>query len=507
MRIPLYADMNINEFTGASVTELGSGITNGVVEKRDDRTFITQRPSIDVFEDASDHISDSRGRAIFYWEETDTIYIVNDNGLYKGTQGTSISTGLTTGTERCYFDVIGTTLLLINTEGDEAFTINSSDTVTEVTDVNFPPKQTPALSLAHGAVVINSTLFVMTTTGLIHNSNVGDATTWGALDFVEAERKQDGGVYLGYHHDMVVAYGATTIEFFYYTENTVGSPLTRRQDVSFNIGCSSGLSVWEDEDVSFFVGTSNSGALGVYMLKNFSYQKISTSSLDVLLAQAVLKNNYLAIGSGYTARGHIFYVLTLAELTPDVNPITSFCYDAATGIWSPDWSTTVNGLSNYPLVGWSKRSGRIERYGEGILTNGDLITINDKLIPIDTYKGGEYVTSGYVASGYVASTSNFGVNVSLKSRTGMKDFGTKKYKIPNKIDFIADTTDNTQTLTLKWANENSATFNTGRTLDMSLFKPMTRNGRFRRRNFEVSYSGDEQIRLEALELDLNVSDT
>lgn len=64
MRLPVTPNLHINQFSGATITELESGMTNGVGEKRGDIIYLTQRPSIDVFADASDNSAAGRGRAI-----------------------------------------------------------------------------------------------------------------------------------------------------------------------------------------------------------------------------------------------------------------------------------------------------------------------------------------------------------------------------------------------------------------------------------------------------------
>ena len=68
MRLPVTPDLFINKFSGASITELDSGVTNGVIELRGDVPYLTQRPPIDLFGDASATISDARGRGIYYWD-------------------------------------------------------------------------------------------------------------------------------------------------------------------------------------------------------------------------------------------------------------------------------------------------------------------------------------------------------------------------------------------------------------------------------------------------------
>ena len=498
MRIPLTPDLHISAFNGATITEKDAGITNGIVEKRGDVLYTTQRPSIDVFDDASTNVSDARGRAIYYWDAADDLYLLNNDTIYKNNHGSTVSSSPTAGTKKCKFIEAGGKLVLLDAENDQGFTITTGDVVTEITDTDFPPKQTPAVPLAYGGASLDTYLFVLGEDGVIYNSAAGDPTTWAALDYLDAERAPDGGQYLGKHHDNIVVYGVTTIEFFYDAKNNTGSPLSRRQDLAYQIGCTSGESVWEEGDRSFFVGTDFSGSLKVFTLENFALRKISTSSIDSLITQAITKEGYYVNGSGFSASGHTYYVLNLYTTPSDSEPTTSLVYDDTTGLWC-HWETTVNGLSKFPLMDWSIRTGVQPRYGEGILFNGDMISINDNFQPQDTLLASTYVTTGYVTTGYVLSGSNSGTAVNLKIRTGQNDFGDDVKKTLPNIRHVGDLTTTSQNITVKWAKENNASFNSGITVDTSKFQRINRIGSFRRINFELDYSGTEVLRIEALE--------
>ena len=216
------------------------------------------------------------------------------------------------------------------------------------------------------------------------------------------------------------------------------------------------------------------------------------SALDSLMA------------SGFTGAGHDFYLLTLTT-TPSTTivPETTLCFDDTSGLWHP-WSTTINDITQLPLVAWTKRYGSTSQNGEGILSNGDLISVNDNLSPVDTLLGTRYVVGDYVVDGYVQSATDIGTNIPFSVRTGMFDGGTNKYKIPESIRFVGNRTDTSQTLTLKWSDEKNDNFNSGRTMDTSTGFKAHRLGRFQRRNHDLSLTGDEQFYLEAIELPLRV---
>ncbi len=496
MRIPLAVDLHINAFSGGTITEYDRGLTNAIVEKVGSKTYISQRPAIDVFGRASTLVSDAKGRGVHYWDENSALYLVNNGTLYKGTYATNVG-AVTAGTKRVYFEELNSKLIIIDPENDKGWTVTTGDTLAEITDADFPPKQTPAVGLAHGAVVLDKYLFVLGEDGVIYNSDVNNATAWTALNEIEAERSTDKGIYIARHHDDLAVFGVRTIEVFYDNSNPSGSPFNRRADVFHNTGLISGESVWETGDDVYFIGTDNEGHLGVYLLRSFQVQKISDGNLDAFITQAVTKDSYTIACSGLSANGHQFLCMTFHTTTSVKAPETTIVFDVTAGIKS-EWSTTVGDLTNFPLIGWTTRSGT--RYGEGIMFNGDLITLNN-FGTQDAVASSKYVDDGYVGD-YVEESTGENVTIPVKSRTGQVDFKTRDYKIPKSLSVAGDRTPNSQTLTIKHSDNKSDAFNAGRTIDISGDAKLTRLGRFRRRNYQLELSSTDKFRLEELEMEL-----
>jgi len=297
--------------------------------------------------------------------------------------------------------------------------------------------------------------------------------------------------------------GTSSIEVFYDAGNSSGSPLSRRQDVSWGLGCASAESVWEIGDRIFFASVDESGALGIHVLEQFTPSKISTDTIDSFITQAVINDGYTLMGSGCSAAGHDYYVLSIV-LTPDAVTVeTSMVYDATVGLWA-FWNTDINDLSQFPLVAWTQRDGLTTQIGQGILANGDIITMNDNLGTQDTLLGSSYVDADYVDTGYVAESADSGTVIAMTARTGMFDAGSNRYKYPESIRYVGDRTPTSQTLSIKWSDENNVTFGSNRSQDMSINSKEHRLGRFQRRNHEIAYSGTDKAWIEALELVIEV---
>lgn len=507
MKINLATDLDIESFSGYGITDYASGNTNALAIKKNGRIYVTQRSSIDVSESTAALGLSDRGRGIFYWEENSKLYIVNSASVYANTQDSVAVGTISAGTEAVtILETIGTPyMIILDAENDEGWYMSTGETVTQFS-TNFPT------TLAHGGTVMDGYLFVMDEDGKIYNSDV-NAITFSATSYKTAERVNDKGVYLGQHHDNIAAFLTRSIEFFYNASNTVGSPLNRRQDISYNIGCPSGLSVWENGDVTYFIGSEPSGQMAVYELRGFTPRQISNESLNAYITQGITQDSLKFRLTGIQMMGHDIIIMTVYTLTGaspgEIVPRVSIAMDTTTGLWG-FINTVVNSHTMFPLMAWTKRTGGhnatvAARTGEGIFYNGDIININDKLIPIDTLLGssGIYVDGVYEVGIYIGTSSASGENIPLVLRTGLVDGEYNGYKYQNSLNVEMENTQSSQTLTVKKSDEETSNFDTGRTVDTSTTrKEIRQGGRFIRRNYQLEYSGDEQIFAKAIDVDL-----
>lgn len=500
-RIALATDLFITKFSGATISAYDRGMHNAMARPIGDRLIVTQRPPIDIFDDASAEGADARGRGVYYRAHNSKLYFVNNDTLFDQDYGSANPVNISAGTGRVYIAELDEEMIITDPANGEAWYLDTGDNLAQITDVDFPTEQTPAIGLAHGVVSMDGYIFVLGTNGSIYNCDFEDMTAWTGTNFLTAERDPDGGAYLGKHHDHLVALGPRTIEFFYNNANPTGSPLNRREDVFYELGCSDGGSVWEEGDRLFFIGVEPSGAIGVYALQGFEHKKLSTDTIDAFLYNAVVQDVYTVRGSGFTAQGHTFYIITLFTEPSDLSPEISLVYDITSGLWGT-WETTVGGLTKFPVIGFTFRTSIASRNGEGIMANGDLFTVRGSFTSQDSRLADQYVADGYVAGGFVQEVAESGTNMTTKIRTGQQDFGTKRRKFAGPLQLIGDRSDEVQAVTLRWADENSLSFNTGRTMDMSIDHIETGMGAFTRRNYELEFTTSELLRLEAIGQDI-----
>lgn len=483
MNINPAVNLKIKGFGGATISNKESGIFNGMVDEQG----VTQRPSIEIQEQAAN----ARGRAIYYWDTNSTLYILNDDTIYKNSYSGGLGTTITAGTKKCKFLSLGGRLILLDHADNAGYTITTGDTVAAIT--GFPS------SLVPGGAILNGYLYVMGADGTIYNSNLDTPQTFTAGNNTNAEREEDGGAYLGKHHDHIVAFGERTIEFFYDNANPTNSPLNRREDISYNVGCANGESVWEDGDLTIFIGNDLNSGLGVYALTQFSLKKISNSDLDALITKALTVDGYGVIGEGVSAQGHKFYTLTFYTTQTDIVTENTFVYDFNSNTWG-EWETTVGGLSDFPIMGTTIRSSASIRYMEGIFTNGDIFIVNNSLSPQDAIAGSVYVNAGYVVNDYIVETDSSAEDIVFKIRFGQLDGDSHIFKYMDIFRIIANKTNNSQDVTVYISDDNNLNFESVGTINLNYTDDqLTELGRFKRRNIEIQHSSTEQVWIETTE--------
>lgn len=458
-------------------------------------------------------ITTSRARGIYYWETESNLFIVHDASVFEATQDSVAIGSISSGTERVtILETIGTKrLVILDAENNEGWWVNTPASAVTAIASNFPS------TICHGGAILDGYLFVMDEDGVIYNSDVDDPTTFGASSFLEAERENDKGVYLGKHHDHLVAFGTRTIEFFYDAGNSTGSPLNRRQDISYRIGCASGLGVWEHSDVIYFMGSDDSGQIRIYRLVNFQLEPVSNDTLNSYLTQGLTQEGLYYALNGFAAMGHNTLILTVYTITGsspgDIVPKESIVLDELTGFLS-FWDTAVAGLSEFPCMAFTKRTGGFNataaaRTGEGIMHNGDIFNINDNLVPIDTLLGsdGVYAADTYEVDIYVATSTSSGENISAIIRTGQQSFGTYTYKFENSLQLTMENLSAGETMTVKTSDNVNSNFITYGTLNLDQErKEIHVGGRFVKRNYQLEYSGAEQFFIDAMDVDVDGGD-
>jgi hypothetical protein len=319
-----------------------------------------------------------------------------------------------------------------------------------------------ARSTVPGVVYLDGYFCVMDIYGVIYISALNDARAWNALDFITADAEPGQGVVIARALNYVVAFKEWSTEFFFNAGNPTGSPLSRVDNGFTLVGCASGTSLaYVSEGLAWISQTRQDGR-GVHLMQGTQQAKISTPDVDRVLDNDSLAEVY---SYGLKVGGHSLYILTL--ITTGVTLV----FDFTSKVWT-QWA-----------------SGAAEAYFN--LTHA-------------TYNGGLtlglHKTSGNVYSLDESYLDDAGTSIDLLCRTIQVDNGTTNNHAMGKVEVIG--TKASTTATVRWSDDDYATWSTNRTVDLSLPRSSLRRcGDFRRRAFELRHSGSVAVVLSSLEIE------
>ncbi|MBT8448598.1 MAG: packaged DNA stabilization protein gp10 [Gammaproteobacteria bacterium] len=520
MKLPIPTNLDVKTFSSGKVTVTRAGTKNVIYEKTPDgKVLASQRPSVLLYEDASVSVADEKGRGIYFWEKVGLPYFVNDDTVYKTNYAGPLAATISSGRQQVDFFEIGDYLVILDYQNNEGWYIDSAadTTLVEITDVDFPPKQTPALQIVAGGAVLNETLFVGCTNGELWNSAIEDPTTWAGTDFITAEVDKDKGMSVRLHNQHVVFFGSRTIEFFYWANNPTGSPLSVRQDITLDMGGTSSDTYWADEGNLYFLGVTATGGVGVYVLSGFEVTKISNHDIDRIFYEAYTDSLPIIYASGFSSGGRSFYIITTNAATSATNayePVESFVYDT-TGGWSI-WTICLSGFCDYPLIDHTKGSNSFSK--RGILSNGDLIGSLDSNYGVDIGVDTDWVEDGWVEPTWVSGAGTLlGEYINIEIILEPFDAGTMDYKYASNLRPVRTPQDDVYVtippsviypaadtrLNISWSDDEIENYKPVNTIELyESDSRIARCGRFKTRQHKITYSGPIYIEIEGLEFDL-----
>jgi len=519
-RQPVVTSLDPQEFSEGAVTK-GPMSTNAVWSKyADGRSYASQRPAVNIVGMAAERGKPSKGRGIVYWdkvagEASNGIYFVNNDTVYAGSYDNPVTTKITAGRDPIHFVEAGNYLVIVDVENNQAWYLDSAapEQMFQINDINFPGINSNA-QLAGGGAELDGFLFVMDTDGRIYNSDLNDVTSWSALGFLDAQREQDAGVYLTKHHDHVCAIGSNSIEFFYNAGNPTGSPLARRPDVSYRTGALDFRNVFSSGERIYFIGSEKIGTPGVYQISGFELTRISTDSLDRFLSKTRVTDAYkFNMTGGYIGEHYFTFINTLAPEDGAYTPKYTFYYDATHKLWGA-FETDVASVNKFAMSGISERSAILR--GESIIMfmSGDLGVFDMTGTVLDTSGEDGYVVDGFISpsnDAYVAGgISGESTNIDMSITTNEMDFGSLTNKFMYRFSLAGNTvgseTDESAPIRVSWTDDVYKTFSTPKFYDAGNRRSLVGLGKFKRRAFKFDYSGEDRLRLEQMEMDVEGSD-
>lgn len=407
-------------------------------------------------------------RGIHYWEDVDRLFIAYDSSiaLVVGSTGAFVSTitpGWATGTTEIgftEFNLSTGTVLLVATDGTLLITLDNVGTVAPSVSPDIPVPHVPKPLFLDGYIFL-----IKTGTADIYNSDLDAPLAYTAGSYITAEMLPDKLLQVTRLANYIVAFGSSSIEYFWDVGNATASPLQRNDTPVKIVGYLGGMAHWKNR--IYFVGNTDSTAPTLFMLEDFKIEDVGSPPL-----RRYTEHYTSFTGSVLSMGGHDFYVLHVGTKT--------YMMDLETKLWTRiAYKQQTNFPIKYsltlPLAGYGYTS---LFYLEGTTTLG-------------TFQSTAYMDSGVDFTPTVVTDSDA--------------FDNYKRKFGSLVSFLADRPTNTSYLSVSWSDDDYQTFSTERTVALNNAYPhLTALGSFRKRAHKIVHHGDARMRIKSLDININM---
>lgn len=339
------------------------------------------------------------------------------------------------------------------------------------------PNGTPGSAtdaIMHGCCVMDGYGFIIDEYAQIYNSNVDDLSTWTATDFIRMNYSATGK-FVCHYNNHVVGMGGRSIEFFYNSGSTSGSPLLPRKDVvimASPVGFCS-----DNKNVVAWTSADQNGEVGVYMLNGFRAEKISTFDIDKIIARMLRTNGTSSIRM--STLSHMGHNLIFVKLLDESATALVKVYDVQAGAWY-EWTWGTSSVFFPYGVAMSQTSN--DQYiamGNGYVFILDPTTYQDDVSDV--------------------TTQNMTFSITTSLYRGLSD---DSGAIKRASDFQLDAERNSNvTMAVSYSDDYGSTYSTA--VNLSLTSPGTKlppQGAFYERIYKLSSTDNYPIELHAINL-------
>lgn len=332
-------------------------------------------------------------------------------------------------------------------------------------DCSFPSPHVPFVQFIDGYVVV-----AKENTQDMYNCNLNKPLWWTAGDYISAEMYPDHIVALSKNNNYLYAIGTNSVEYFYDAANATRSPFARHESAVQQFGCAAPGTVVQTEKEVIFVGETGNGGHTVWTIDGFKEKEIGIPMVKAVFLQ---EGAGLADITAHCVRvsGQKLYIIVLSTRT--------LVYSFDTQMWSEwtsDGGTTF--ICNFATDG---TDGAAFIAGK---TDGIVYKISEN-----------YFTDNGAA-----------FECSLTS--AKLDFDSLNRKFMGRLSIIGDVPDDTlvdSAVSIQWSDDDYKTWSAARTLTFNAdFPTIFQLGAFRRRALKLTYSLPHLLRLEGVEVDINI---
>lgn len=200
-------------------------------------------------------------------------------------------------------------------------------------------------NVAGGAITFLDDFIVsldVATNNRVNVSNLGDGTTWNALNFIVRSGSSDLATWLEQLNGQLWIFGQKNIEVWYNAGNPL-FPFARVPGATLNLGLLSQYTVVRFQNTIMWLGTDDRGYAQVYMTQGTAPVRVSNWAIEQIIASRFRANGNnpgAFTAFGYEEAGHTFFCLNAASQALGLSMLV---YDLTTGLWH-ERNTKVGGV-------------------------------------------------------------------------------------------------------------------------------------------------------------------
>jgi len=228
VRLPLMGAYSNRGYSGTKDQRFVNAFpeTRKVDQLENTKIFINKRPGLTLYRDYG--TGEGRGCAYFNTH----FYVIVGNTVYEDGLSPVAKITLTASTGPVGMIVGNSSTTgdyLFICDGTSGWVINSAGTATKISDADFPTPHIPSPTFIDGYILVAKGSDV-------YNCVLDDPLSWDASNFLSAEMFPDPIKALARQNNQVVVLGGSSIEFFYDAANVSGSPLSRNDSTTIQMG-------------------------------------------------------------------------------------------------------------------------------------------------------------------------------------------------------------------------------------------------------------------------------
>ena len=324
---------------------------------------------------------------------------------------------------------------------------------------SFPSPHIPSATFIDGYIVLAKGSDVYT-------CDLDQPSRWSSNNFLSAEMFPDPVKAISRQNNQVCVLGGNSIEFFYDAANSSGSPLSRNDSTTIQMGTCAPYSVIGNEKFIFYLSQSDSGGRAAWLIDGFQPKKVSDEYIERILdAESDMDE---VKGFGLRTKGHLFYVINLKSQG------RTLVYDSDEKLWH-EWSSNVADVET---------TFKCDKMADNASGMSYLLS----------YAGGKI----YKLNPDVYQDD--GVSIGLQLVTNKYDMDTYYRKFLSSVKIVGDRYETGNEITLQWTDDDYQTWSGEKTITLTDdFPAFHRLGSFRRRAFKIKHNGNYPLRLESLE--------